>query len=207
MSLAVIGAGFGRTGTMSIKLALEQLGFGACYHMVEYMSRPEQEPLWQAVIDNQEKNWPAIYTGFQSTLDWPSMLYWRELMDAYPDAKVLLTVRDAKKWWESFSKTILLGLQRPEGSPPRASHEALAARFVIEKTFNGDLSKDNAIRAYEQHNDAVRKGVPASRLLEYNVSEGWQPLCELLNVAIPDTAFPRTNSTDEFLAAFAEFHE
>ena len=205
MSLAIIGAGFGRTGTMSLKFALEQLGFGPCYHMIEYMARPEHGPLWQAAINGEGEFFDRIYSEFPATVDWPSVTYWRELVARYPAAKVILTARDADAWWKSFSNTIYLGLQaRQAGEISSADHEALAMHVVITETFGDDLSRENVLRVYDKHNATVREMVPAQRLLEYDVSEGWEPLCRFLGVDIPDTPFPRTNSTEEFRANFLE---
>ena len=111
MSLKVIGAGFGRTGTTSLKAALERLGFDRCYHMFEFMEHPEHAKYWDAASKGKPVDWNALFEGYQSTLDWPGCSYYRDLMQRYPEAKVLLTVRDSEKWYQSAQKTIF----RPPG--------------------------------------------------------------------------------------------
>lgn len=202
MSLSVIGAGFGRTGTKSLKLALEQLGFGPCHHMEEVLNSPAQLRHWQDAAAGAPVDWAAVFDGFGSTVDWPSAHYWRELAAFYPAAKVVLTVRPARRWWDSFSGTIKQMMAAPDKIPDphmRAVVE-MGARIVAEQTFGGKPDdREHAIAAFEQRIEDVRDALPAERLLVFEVSEGWAPLCEFLGVDVPDGPFPHVNSTQEFL--------
>ena len=117
MTLRIVGAGFGRTGTMSLKLALEELGFRACYHMTELAAHPEHAPLWLALTRGERVDLEQIFAGYAAAVDWPACTLWRELLAAYPDARVILTVRNPVDWYESFSRTILA---RSENLPPIA---------------------------------------------------------------------------------------
>lgn len=197
MALKVIGSGLGRTGTLSTKLALEQLGFGPCHHMVEVFLHPESVPLWIAA-GGGKPDWDAIFDGYASMVDHPGSLYWRELMDHYPDAKVLHTVRDADKWFDSTQATIFSptspGMQAKAG-PMKTFFDAVLGRY------GGDLH-DRAFMTdfFRRHTEAVVAGVPKDRLLVLNVAEGWGPLCAFLGVPVPDTPYPRENSTEQFQA-------
>jgi len=201
MTLKVIGAGLGRTGTLSLKLALEKLGLGPCYHMAELFVDMSRVPLWIAAADGNA-DWDAIFSGFTSTTDYPACSFWRELIEYYPDAKVLLTVRDADKWFDSTQSTIF--------SPEMQARIANSPmREVITKTVwkdFGDRIHDRSFMtaSFARHNDEVRRGVPQDRLLEFDVRHGWEPLCAFLGVPVPDTPFPRTNSREEVAALRAE---
>ena len=197
MPLKVIGVGLGRTGTMSLKLALERIGFGPCYHMAELIMNPTRIPLWMAVTEGKP-DWEAVFEGYASTMDYPACLYWRELTDAYPEAKVILTLRDADKWFESTQSTIF-----SEQMTNRILNTPLAPFF--ERTVWRDLGERIHDRGYmtdyfERHTAAIRAGIPKKRVLEYEVSQGWQPLCEFLGVDVPDTPFPKVNSREEMQA-------
>lgn len=202
MTLKVIGAGLGRTGTMSLKLALEALGFGPCYHMLEVFPRPHHVPVWHAAGRGEKVDWNTLFAGFNSAVDWPAARFWRELSAAYPQAKFILTTRPADSWYKSFSDTILeyalSGPLPPEGDPRRAWSEMV--RLIInEQTFHNRVDDKRAvIAAYEAHSAEVRRTIPKARLLEFDVAQGWEPLCHFLEVPFPATPFPKTNSTVEF---------
>ena len=205
MSLAVIGAGFGRTGTLSISVALDRLGYGPCYHMDNVFASAEHLARWQAVADGDPADWSSIFAGHAATIDWPGMLYYRELADAFPDAKVLLSIRPADSWWESFSNTI----RRLIESRDRVRDDHLrrvlkyAYRIIAVQTFGGAMDdKDAVIARYENHINDVRKNIAAERLLVYQVTEGWGPLCKFLAVPEPDEDFPRLNSVNDFWRHF-----
>lgn len=205
MALKVIGTGFGRTGTHSLKLALEMLGVGPCYHMMEVFPRPQHSPAWQALAEGGGDDFDALLGGFPSTVDWPTTYFWRALIARNPGAKVLHSERPADEWYQSISQTIFPALQRPEipvGAPePFAgmrAHQAMIVKLIKDDTFGGDLSRDNAIKVYEAHNSAVRREVPPENLLVFNSRDGWAPLCAFLGVAVPEAPYPKTNSTDEF---------
>jgi hypothetical protein len=203
--LLVIGAGFGRTGTMSLKAALELLGFGPCYHMTEMASNPGHFRLWTAARDGEPVDWRRLYARYRATVDWPGCLYYRELMTAFPQAKVILTVRDAEHWYDSVRDT-LYSLKTATDEAYRAAADAAGRRPVLQyenriwtDTFAGRFEdREFAIGVYERHNQQVRDTVPADRLLEYRVSEGWQPLCGFLQASPPDQPFPRLNDTQAF---------
>ena len=205
MGLSVIGAGFGRTGTYSIKAALEQLGFGPCYHMDNVFSREDHLERWQAVANGEPPDWDALFEGHLSTVDWPGMLYYRELADAYPDAKVLLSTRPPASWWVSFSRTIrrLIGareLARDEGKRRVLSY---AHQIIAQQTFGGAIDDREAVLAiYENHVDEVKKAIAPERLLVFEASEGWPPLCRFLGVPEPGEAFPHLNKETEFWQHF-----
>lgn len=202
MALKIIGAGFGRTGTLSLKTALEQLGFGPCHHMTAILDDVDrQAPLWSRVVAGERVEWDEVYQGYVSTVDWPGCRYWAELAARYPDAKVILSVRDADRWYESMTQTILA---RPSGRfltwfLGLIRHPmAFGMKIISRDGFGYDFSRANVIASYERHNAAVRAGVAPERLLVFDVREGWEPLCRFLGVAVPDEAFPRVNDREEF---------
>lgn len=204
--MRVVGAGFGRTGTLSLKVALERLGVGRCHHMSEVFADPAQPELWRGVVAGERRDWDAVFAGFGATVDWPGCAFWRELMEHFPESIVLLTVRDPVAWHESVMNTIhpTLVAEPPSDAPAHVRvHLAMARELVLERTFDGRLDdRDHAVAVFERHNEAVRRGVPAERLLEYEVREGWGPLCRALDVAPPDEPFPRVNTTEEFQSRF-----
>lgn len=195
MPLRVIGAGLGRTATFSVKFALEHLGLGPCYHMSEVFAGARRNiPLWLDVV-NRKPDWDTIFDGYQSTTDYPACSYWRELADYYPQAKVVLTVRDAASWFDSVSETIFS--DQMHGSLAGSPVEAMMKGTV----FNafGDRVKDRGfmIGWFERRNRQVIDALPPERLLVYSPGQGWEPLCSFLGVPVPDEPFPRINSRDE----------
>jgi hypothetical protein len=199
MSLKVIGAGIGRTGTYSLKLAINQLGFGPCHHMEEVLhNMPEQVPLWSAAVDGKA-NWSAIYDGYESAVDWPTAAFFRELLDAYPDAKFVLTHRSPDSWADSFGATIYeLIAARDQAPPDKREWLAMAERVITKTGFPPGLARDDLVDGFIAHTEAVKATVPADQLLLFEVREGWQPLCEFLGTAVPEAPFPRTNDRAEF---------
>jgi Sulfotransferase domain len=202
MGLGVVGAGLGRTGTHSLKLALEQLLGGPCYHMLEVINRPDQAVGWAAALRGDPPDWPTFLADYVATVDWPAAAFWRELSDASPDAVILLSVRDPDEWWESASRTIFSVLSR--GAPPDdpgAVAELAMVTALIEQRFTPDWrDRAAAIRAFEAHNDDVRASVATDRLVEWRGGDGWDPLCEALGVAVPTEPFPHVNTAAEFRA-------
>ena len=196
MSLEVIGAGFGRTGTMSLKVALEELGFGPCYHMIEVFEHPEHVSLWEAPIRGEPLDWEKIFGSYQAAVDWPTAAFYKELMKVYPHSKVLLTIRDPDKWYESTKHTLYPTVDTPEPSPIMG----MATKLIWEQTFDGNFEdRRYAIEVFKRHNEEVKKHVPPERLLVYEVNEGWEPLCEFLGVEIPEEKpFPHLNDTEAF---------
>src|SRR5262245_59800954 len=199
MSLKVVGAGVGRTGTLSLKLALEQLGFGPCYHMEEVLKdMPRQVPLWQAAVDGKP-DWSAIFQGYNSAVDWPTAAFWRELAAAYPGAKVILTTRSAERWYQSYSETIAKVMSAADQVPPHLqAWLKMATEAIARNRIGSRKSRDELIKAFEDHDQAVRNSIPAKRLLVYEVKEGWGPLCAFLEMPVPSVPFPRTNNQEEF---------
>jgi len=199
MALKIVGAGFGRTGTLSLKSALEKLGFGPCYHMFEVVERPAHIEMWHRLAYGGSMDWDLLFKDFQSAVDWPAARYWRELADYYPDAKVLLSLRDPESWYKSVTDTIYRGLTMriPDKAPePRKLQAAMARKIVLEDTFDGRFEdKAYAIEVFNRHNQAVRDSIDPARLLVFDAKEGWPPLCRFLGVAQPDEPFPRLNDT------------
>jgi len=204
MSLKVIGAGYGRTGTLSLKLALEQLGFAPCYHMMEVFSHPGHSEQWEAIARGERADWAQFLSGYKAAVDWPSVYFYRELAAAFPDAKVILTERDPEKWYASISQTIFESLTRNldgEDVPPVRRVQAKMIKHLIgEKTFGNNLEKSHVLDVYKKHNEEVKRTIPRDRLLVYDAPDGWGPVCKFLGVAVPQTPYPRTNSTEEFRA-------
>lgn len=205
MTLKVIGAGLGRTATFSMKFALEHLGLGPCYHMSEvFCGARRTVPQWLQVVDGKP-DWDAIFDGFQSTTDYPACTYWRELADHFPEAKVVLTVRDPDSWFDSVSETIFS--QAMQGSLAGSPTEAMM-RGVVFDPFAGGNINDRAFMTdwFVRRNQQVIDGLGPERLLVYSPKEGWEPLCEFLGVPVPDGPFPRVNSRDEITARNDEQH-
>ncbi len=211
--LKVIGAGFGRTGTRSLKEALEILGFGPCYHMVEAFEHPEHVPAWNAATRGEPVDWQELFREYRATVDWPGCTFYQQLMETYPDAKVLLSVRDPEKWYESVTSTIyqvsrrsrspfapllmlLLSLIRPSV----AKLVPLINRLIWQGTFQDRFEdKAFALSVFNQHNEEVKQYVPPEKLLVYSVKEGWEPLCAFLGVPVPDVPFPHLNDRENFV--------
>ena len=204
MSLKVVGAGFGRTGTLSLKVALERIGFGPCYHMVEVFPRPEHVAMWHRLAFEQSMDWDEIFRGFGATVDWPAARWWREIAAHFPDAKVLLSVRDSEAWYKSVTDTIYQPMKSPapDGVPELVRLQSeMARKAILDETFDNRFEdKAHAIEVFRKHNQAVRDAIDPARLLVFNVREGWGPLCRFLEVPIPDEPFPRLNDTATFQA-------
>lgn len=204
MGLRIIGSGFGRTGTMSTKMALEQLGFGPCHHMVEVMGNPSQPPHWDALAAGQDVDWSDVFTGYASQVDFPGASVWHELSIAFPDARVIHTERPEEDWWASYSATIGKFFAHREGlplPPPVAAIFETMDRLLVKGLFGG-LDRESSIAAYRRNNEKVRATIPADRLLIFNPAEGWEPICRFLDTPVPETEFPRSNAREEFWALF-----
>jgi hypothetical protein len=199
MALKVVGAGFGRTGTLSLKVALEKLGCGPCYHMAEVFPRPEHVAMWHRLAFENSIDWDEIFGGFQATVDWPSARWWREIAAHYPDAKVLLSVRDPEAWYKSMSDTIAQPMREPapDSAPEIIRLQSqMIRKSVLAETFDNRFEdKAHAIEVFERHTQEVRDTIDPARLLVFDVREGWAPLCRFLDVPIPDEPFPRLNDT------------
>jgi len=206
--MRVIGAGFGRTGTMTLKAALEQLGAGPCYHMIEVLwGDTSRLPLWQAAANGEATDWEKVFEGFESTVDWPGCTFWEPLMEVFPEAKVLLTVRDPEAWYESARNTIYASLiagqkgELKEGNeePPSPEAFGMISTLIWQGTFHGKFEdKAYAIEQFNAHNEAVKRRVPPERLVVHEVKEGWKPLAQMLGVPEPQAEFPRLNDKVAF---------
>jgi hypothetical protein len=214
MSLKVIGAGFGRTGTLSLKLALEQLGFGPCYHMVETLHHPAHDAAWLALARGKAKDWRAVLGGYQATVDWPGVYFWRALAAANPDAKIILTVRNADQWYDSAANTIFSRMRDftetlahdDNGTlgQERRAHMRMVNSIVADGTFDGYLDRAHAIDVFNAHNEDVRRSVPPKKLLVYQSGEGWDRLCDFLDAPVPQAHYPKVNSATDFKNQFPE---
>jgi hypothetical protein len=226
--MQLIGAGLPRTGTLTQKLALEQLGLAPCYHWVNVLADLDQVELWNRAMDG-EGPWDEVFAGCQATVDWPGGYFYKELIDVYPDAKVLLSVRNPESWEPSFRETIvglshgealmrLLASARGEIDPRWRRYLDLVERMFWgpEGTFaDGWAEPAQLIEQFERHNEAVKRIVPAERLLVWQVTEGWEPLCEFLGVEVPSEPLPHENDRETFLdrviggaiGALHEWHE
>jgi hypothetical protein len=197
--LRVVGAGVGRTGTHSLKNALEILLGGTCHHMIEViMVRPEQIPTWISAIDGEQIDWNALMEPYTAQVDWPGASFWPELAAANPDALVLLSTRDPESWYTSCTNTIFAGM-RPMAEGGDEWMTALI-RLLGERFSDQFEDKDAMIEAFEKHNAAVRAGVPKERLLEWTAADGWEPICERLGLPVPAEPFPKVNTTEDFRA-------
>jgi Sulfotransferase domain len=203
MSIKIIGAGFGRTGTLSLKFALEKLGFGKCYHMMEVHMNPEHSQHWRGLAKGVEPDWHALFEGYQASVDWPSCNFWREQLRAFPDAKVLLSRRDPEKWYASVMNTIWPTSKANANSedPGAKAFGTLAYEVIWDPVFGRNMEdKDHVIACYEAHNQSVIDEVPPEKLLVYEIGEGWEPICTFLGAAVPPDDYPRVNSTEDFKA-------
>lgn len=201
MTLRVVGAGVGRTGTMSLKLALEQLLGAPCYHMLEVFQHPGHADVWRRAALGESVDWDALFEGFVAAVDWPAGSFWPELSQHYPDALVLLSLRDPDEWWNSASETIFPGIGRSDFGAPDW-REMVTALFT--KRWGADpKDREASIRRFNEHNSRVLAEVPKERLLVWRAGDGWAPICKALDLAIPDEPFPRANTREDFQARIA----
>ena len=202
MALRVVGAGLGRTGTLSLKLALERLLGEPCYHMLEVVTHPEHIAPWHAAARGEMPDWKALLEGYGAAVDWPACAFWPELAEAFPDALILHSVRDPAAWWESADSTIFPGLRGEPGDDPPflpAWHamvlDMLGARFTAEVS-----DREACIEAARRHDAQVAASAPPERLLVWRAGDGWEPICRALGLPVPDERFPHRNTREEFQA-------
>lgn len=204
MTIEVIGAGYGRTGTDSLRTALEQLGFTRCYHMREVLDHPEHADAWRDALEGRPVDWDTLLAGYRATTDFPAGLCYRELADHHPDAKVVLTVRDPERWYHSarstiFNPVMVTVVRAAALVNPRLRRLAAMGRPLFGRVLGGWWPhKATAIARFEQHVREVRETIPPQRLLVYEVSQGWEPLCAFLGVPMPDQPFPHGNTREDF---------
>lgn len=208
--LQVIGVGLHRTGSMSVKAALERLGLGPCYHGLEALRRCTDGDRWLTAYQTDGVvDWAQIFDGYRATLDWPTIYFWKQIALTYPNAKVLLTERDPNSWWASHVAMFRLGGEASQHITDEQQGWAEASGFARMQTalatiapamFDGRIfDKQHCLRVYQDHYEQVRRTVPAERLLTYRVQDGWEPLCGFLGVAIPAEPFPRVNVGDNLV--------
>ena len=195
MTLEVIGAGFGRTGTESMRQALGMIGLGPCYHMFEVLPHEDRVAMWRGIAKGDKPDWDKVFDGYRSTVDWPAAAFWRELAVHYPDAKILLTMRDSESWYRSMDKTILQVIRNS------TDPDSLGKNLIGLGAFGGRWDdKDAVIGAYEKNVADVKAAFGPDRLLVYELGSGWEPLCTFFDRLVPDEPYPRSNSSDDFQA-------
>lgn len=201
MALQVVGAGVGRTGTASLKLALERLLGAPCYHMLEVFQHPGHANVWRRAALGEAVDWDALFAGFAAAVDWPAGSFWPELAHQYPDALVLLSLRDPEEWWASANETIFPGIGR-RGFAPDDWHDMIEALFS--RRWKADpKDKEASIRRFNEHNAQVIAEVPKERLLVWRAGDGWKPIADALGLPVPDEPFPHSNTREEFRARVA----
>lgn len=208
MALQVIGAGFGRTGTTSLKAALEQLGFSKCHHMDEVMTSRAQTHYWLALaergVDSAGIGWDEIFEGFLASCDWPSSTYWEELHHHYPEAKIILTVRDEQHWYDSclgtiYAASFLVPTWITRMIPPLDRMGRMVIASVWDGVFHGRFKdREYAIETYRAHVAYVKATAPPDKLLVFEAKQGWEPLCQFLGVPVPEGGYPHLNDSARF---------
>ncbi|NKB28465.1 MAG: sulfotransferase family protein [Rhodobacteraceae bacterium] len=197
MALKVIGTGFGRTGTESMRNALNILGVGPTHHMFELGEDSPLRPLWLDLAKGGKPDWEKLFEGYSACVDWPSAFYWRTLINVYPEAKVILTMRSAESWWKSFEATLLKYLQ--SGDDPQGLSHLLVAQQVFDGRY---ADREHAIEVYNKNVADVIATVSPERLLVHNLGDGWGPLCDWLGLPLPDVDYPSGNTTSDMRARF-----
>ena len=201
MAIEVIGAGYGRNGTLSLKHALEQLGFGRCYHMMELNLDRDEDLAWLALARGEAVDFDRLFEGYRASVDWPSCNFWRQQLDWYPDAKVILSERDPDRWYESIMNTIYptsAALARAD-DPLLKRRSQMVFEVIWDGLFDGRMDdRDHVIGVYLEHNRQVKAEVPPEQLLVFESSQGWEPLCAFLGVDLPETPYPKVNTTEDF---------
>ena len=193
MGIRIIGAGLGRTGTLSLKLALQDLLGGRCYHMDEVQERPADPEVWGDAYAGKHPNWNEFFDGYVATVDWPAAPFWRELSEAFPEAPILLSVRDVESWWKSASRTIFIALATYFAPTAEDNGWTRMGRGMMESLSPDWFDEGAAKAAYLAYNEHVRTTAPAGRLVEWTTGDGWEPICAALGVEVPDHPFPHVN--------------
>ncbi|MFI0450328.1 sulfotransferase family protein [Actinomadura sp. 6N118] len=209
--LKLINTGLGRTGTTSLKGALDRLGYGPCFHMFDIIGDEARIAEWEKVVcDGQDPDWEALFAGYTSAVDGPPAVYYREMMNAFPEAKMILTVRDAERWYQSTYDTLYqFVLMNEKNAPPPNSLPARIYRVTSTMVWNGLFDgrfsdKEHAIKVYDQHNQEIAQNIGPDRLLVYDVKQGWKPLCAFLGVDVPSEDFPHLNDTESMRRRLAQ---
>lgn len=206
--LEVIGVGFGRTGTHSLGLALEKLGFNPCYNIREISKNAGHTELWNRALEGESVNWSNLFSVYKASVEWPGAFFYRELIQYFSNAKVVLTLREPESWYKSASETIFEGLELSAYNPDLLNRErsSFKRRLILERIFeNRHFDKQLAINVYKEHIQQVVEFVPNEKLLQFDVRDGWEPLCRFLHKPILKEPFPWTNHQAEFLALEPEW--
>ena len=207
MALQVIGAGFGRTGTKSLKTALQQLGYVKCHHMEEVIPNPKQIGYWARLCNGEPVEWDEVYEGYEAAVDWPTAAFYQELAERYPEAKIVLTVRDPEAWYTSVSETIYpIGQVIPTWIaifyPAVLKLRGAIFHKIWGGVFDGRFEdKEHAIKVFKENIETCKRVIPPERLLVHEAKEGWAPLCEFLGKPVPDTPYPRVNESKDLKRA------
>ena len=211
MALKVIGAGLGRTGTLSLKYALEKLGYSKCYHMMELMQDPSRLHYWKQLENGVQPDYEQLFDGYEAAVDFPPCNYYKQLMEKYPDAKVILTLRDADKWYVSAYNTIyqhpkgfgkflmnVLSFIVPKIKGINAVLEYAINAIWVRRFQNKFEDREFAKKYFNDWNAEVMRTVPAEKLLVFEAKDGWEPLCKFLGTPVPNEPYPRVNDSQEF---------
>ena len=197
MTLKIIGAGLGRTGTTSLKVALEDLLGAPCYHMLAVRERADDPVTWGDAYEGRPPDWRAFFDGYGATVDWPAAPFWPSMAEAFPDAPILLSVRDPDSWWKSASNTIFIALATYFAPDAPDDGWTRMARGMMGALTPAWQDEEPAKAAYLAYNDHVRAIAPQDRLVEWSPGDGWEPLCSALGLEVPDRPFPHVNTTAE----------
>jgi hypothetical protein len=197
VGLQIIGAGLGRTGTTSLKLALEELLGGRCYHMLEVRERPDDADVWGSAYEGSNPPWKDFFEGYVATMDWPAAPFWRELSQVFPEAPIILSVRGADEWWKSVSSTIFIALATYFAPDAPDDGWTRMGRGMMTRFTPGWQHESAAKEAYIAYNEHVRATAPRDRLVEWHPTDGWAPICSALGMDEPDRPFPHVNTTDQ----------
>jgi 8-oxo-dGTP pyrophosphatase MutT (NUDIX family) len=202
-TLQVVGAGLPRTGTNSLKAALERLLGGPCYHMLEVFEHLDHAPMWRRALAGDATGWQEAIQGYVAAVDWPESAIWQQVAEANPAAQVLLSTRkDAETWWSSVDATIMRVLRGDAGETDPEWNAM--ARELFEQTGLRDGDPEGSMAAYERHNAEVRASVPPERLVEWHPGDGWEPLCSALDLPVPDEPFPHLNTREDWIKRAAD---
>lgn len=214
--MKMIGVGFGRTGTMSLKAALAELGADPCFHMIDLIvgeNKARDLDYWVRAADGEDMDWQEVFEPWEATVDWPACSFWEQLIEAFPDAPVLLNVRDFDAFYKSTENTILAVKKAAMAGelPQDANRDAPAPELwgAIEKIiWQGDFQgrfedKEWVRQMYNQRNEAIKARVDSDRLVVWELGvDGWEPLADAMGVPVPDGPFPRLHDTNEFRTEF-----
>lgn len=201
MTIRIVGAGLPRTATHSLRVALGQLLNEPCYHMLEVFDRPQDVPVWHAAVRGEMPDWGTFLGDYGAAVDWPVSAFWPELAEAFPEAPVILSTRDsAATWYRSAANTVLPAIRRERGEPSEVVWRDMVLDLMRTRFADPWSSEAGFLEAYERHNARVRATIGSDRLIEWQASLGWEPLCAALGVSVPVEPFPVTNTTEEWLA-------